>query len=65
MIEKKLVMMRWYCPHSLWCGKAGYIMGFEPILGAFIFSIFAAIGIGYIKRKGQHEFRLIIGLFCR
>ena len=41
----------------------GYLMGFEPIIGAFLFSICAAFGIGYIKRKGAAHSDVIIGLF--
>lgn len=38
-------------------------MGFEPIIGAFLFSICAALGIGYIKRKGGTRSDVIISLF--
>lgn len=41
----------------------GYLLGFEPIIGAFLFSICAAVGIGYIKRKGGARSDVIIGLF--
>src|SRR5665647_455997 len=41
----------------------GYLMGFEPILGAFLFAVCAAFGIGYINRKGGARSDIIIGLF--
>jgi len=41
----------------------GYLLGFEPIIGAFIFSVCAALGIGYIKRKGGARSDVVIGLF--
>lgn len=41
----------------------GYLMGFEPMIGAFIFSACAAMGIGFIKRKGGAQSDVIIGLF--
>ena len=64
VIEKKLVMMSGGIAHTAYGGVGlGYLMGFEPILGAFIFSIGAAIGIGYIKRKRSTSADVIIGLF--
>lgn len=64
VIEKKLVMMSGGIAHTAYGGVGlGYLIGFEPIVGAFIFSICAAIGIGYIKRKGSTSSDVIIGLF--
>ncbi len=64
VIEKKLVMMSGGIAHTAYGGVGlGYLLSFEPIIGAFIFSICAAIGIGYIKRKGGTSSDVIIGLF--
>lgn len=64
VIEKKLVMMSGGIAHTSYGGVGlGYLMGFEPIIGAFLFSICAAFGIGYIKRKGNTNADVIIGLF--
>lgn len=64
IIEKKLVMMSGGIAHTSYGGVGlGYLMGFEPIIGAFLFSICAALGIGYIKRKGGTRSDVIIGLF--
>ncbi len=41
----------------------GYLSGFEPILGALLFSIAAALGIGYVKRRGGARSDVVIGLF--
>ena len=41
----------------------GYLLGFEPIIGAFIFAVMSAFGIGYIKRKGGVQSDILIGLF--
>lgn len=64
VVEKKLVMMSGGIAHTAYGGVGlGYLLGFEPIIGAFLFSISAAIGIGYIKRKGSVQSDIIIGLF--
>ncbi|MDD4124168.1 MAG: metal ABC transporter permease [Eubacteriales bacterium] len=64
IIEKKLVMMSGGIAHTSYGGVGlGYLLGFEPIIGAFIFSICAALGIGFIKRKGKANSDVIIGLF--
>jgi zinc transport system permease protein len=64
VVEKKLVMMSGGIAHTAYGGVGlGYLLGFEPILGAFIFSISAALGIGVIKRRGIVQTDVIIGLF--
>ena len=64
IVEIKLVMMSGGIAHTSYGGVGlGYLMGFEPIIGAFLFSICAAFGIGYIKRKGAAHSDVIIGLF--
>lgn len=64
VVEKKLVMMSGGIAHTAYGGVGlGYLLGIEPIIGAFLFSISAAIGVGYIKRKGSVQSDIIIGLF--
>jgi len=64
IVEKKLVMMSGGIAHTSYGGVGlGYLMGFEPIIGAFIFSVLASLGIGYIKRKGGTRSDVVIGLF--
>jgi len=64
VIEKKLVMMSGGIAHTSYGGVGlGYLLGFEPILGAFLFSVLAAVGIGYVKRKGGTRSDVIVGLF--
>ncbi len=64
IVEKKLVMMSGGIAHTSYGGVGlGYLLGFEPIIGAFLFSICAALGIGYIKRKGGARSDVVIGLF--
>jgi zinc transport system permease protein len=57
-------MMSGGIAHTAYGGVGlGYLLGFEPIIGAFIFAICSAVGIGYIKRKGGARSDVIIGLF--
>ncbi|MDD3122962.1 MAG: metal ABC transporter permease [Candidatus Izemoplasmatales bacterium] len=64
IVEKKLVMMSGGIAHTSYGGVGlGYLLGFEPILGAFIFSILAALGIGFIKNKSTGFSDVVIGLF--
>lgn len=63
IVEKKLVMMSGGIAHTSYGGVGlGYLMGFEPIIGAMIFSIGAAIGIGFIKRRGGTRSDVVISL---
>ena len=64
IIEKKLVMMSGGIAHTAFGGVGlGYLLGFEPIIGAMLFSVTAAFGIGVIKRKGGAAGDVIIALF--
>lgn len=64
IVEKKLVMMSGGIAHTSYGGVGlGYLLGFEPIIGAFFISILAAFGIGFIQRKGGTRSDVVIGLF--
>jgi len=64
IIEKKLVMMSGGIAHTAYGGVGlGYMLGFEPIIGAFIFAVAAAFGIGVIKRRAGGNSDVVIGLF--
>lgn len=64
IVEKKLVMMSGGIAHTSYGGVGlGYLLGFEPIIGAFFVSVLAALGISYIRRKGKTQSDVIIGLF--
>lgn len=64
IVEKRLIMMSGGIAHTSYGGVGlGYLMGFEPIIGAFLFSIGASLGIGFIKRKGRANSEVIIGMF--
>ncbi len=64
IVEKKLVMMSGGIAHTSYGGVGlGYLLGIEPIIGAFFISVLSAFGIGYIRRKGGTASDVIIGLF--
>lgn len=64
IVEKRLVMMSGGIAHTSYGGVGlCYLLGFEPIVGAFFMSILAAFGIGYIKRHGGTKSEVAIGLF--
>jgi zinc transport system permease protein len=64
IVEKKLVMMSGGIAHISYGGVGlGYLLGFEPILGAFFISAAAALGIGHIKRRGGTRTDVVIGVF--
>ena len=64
VIEKKMVMMSGGIAHTAYGGVGlGYLLGYEPVIVAFIFSVGAALGIGKIKRTSGVQSDVIIGLF--
>lgn len=64
IVEKKLVMMTGGVAHTAYGGVGlGYLLGFEPIIGAFLFAIASAFGLGYIRKKGGVQSDILIGLF--
>lgn len=63
IIEKKLVMMSGGIAHTAYGGVGlGYLLNIEPIIGAFVFAVASALGIGYVKRKGGSKTDVVIGL---
>lgn len=64
IVEKKLVMMTGGIAHASYGGVGlGYLLGFEPILGAFVFAVGASLGIGAIKNRNSGSSDIVIGLF--
>jgi zinc transport system permease protein len=64
IVEKKLVMMSGGIAHTAYGGVGlGYLVGFEPIIGAFLFAVLAALGIGAISKHTRSGADVIIGLF--
>ena len=63
IVEKRLLMMSGGIAHTAYGGVGlGYLLGFEPILGAMGFSVAAAFGIGAVKRKGGGGTDVIIAM---
>ena len=63
IVEKKLLMMSGGIAHTAYGGVGlGYLLGFEPILGAGIFAVLASLIIGKIRRKNSKNSDVIIAL---
>lgn len=64
VVEKKLLMMTGGIAHTALGGVGlGYLLGFEPILGAAAFSTAAAIGTGFVSKKGGKNTDITIAMF--
>lgn len=64
VVEKRLVMMTGGIAHTSYGGVGlGYLLGFEPILGAFLISIGAACCLAYMKQRGVSHSDVVLGLF--
>ena len=63
VVEKKLLMMAGGIAHTAYGGVGlGYLIGFEPIIGAGIFAIGSAIVIGTVNRKVKLHTDIIISI---
>ena len=63
IVEKKLLMLSGGIAHTAYGGVGlGYLLGFEPLLGAGIFSVTAAVTIGTIRRKNSRNSDVIIAV---
>ena len=63
VVEKKLVMMSGGIAHTAFGGIGlGYWLGFEPIIGALIFSAGSSLLITSIKRKTNTNADTLIGI---
>jgi len=61
--EKKLLMMSGGIAHTAYGGVGlGYLLSFEPIIGAGIFAVASAFIIGAVKRKTRTNTDIIISL---
>lgn len=64
IVEKNLLMLSGGIAHTAYGGVGlGYLLGFEPMLGAVGFSLAAAFGIGFVKRRGGGGADVLIAIF--
>ena len=63
-VQKKLTMMAGGIAHSAYGGVGlGYLLGFEPLLGAMLFACIAAVTIAYIKNFENINTDVVISMF--
>ena len=63
IVEKKLLMLSGGIAHTAYGGVGlGYLLGFEPLIGAGLFSVTAAVAIGTIRRKNSRNSDVIIAV---
>lgn len=61
--QKNLILMSGGIAHTAYGGVGlGFLLGFEPIIGAGIFAVFAAIIIGFVNRKTTTNTNVTISL---
>lgn len=61
--QKKLLMMTGGIAHTAYGGVGlGYLLGFEPIIGAGIFAVAAAFTVGSVRKKGGVHTDIVISL---
>jgi len=64
IVEKKLIMMGGGIAHTAYGGVGlGYLLGFDPMLGAMGFSTLAAISIGYTSKQNAKNSDITTALF--
>ncbi len=64
IVQKKLIMMSGGIAHTAYGGVGlAYLLGYEPMFGAVIFSLIASMGLGYIKRKNKENSEVALGIF--
>lgn len=66
VVVKKIALISGGISHSAFGGIGlGYLLGFDPILGALVFSLASALGIGVASRvAGEHEDTLIATMWA-
>ncbi len=62
--EKKMGMITGGVAHASYGGIGlGYLLNFEPIIGAFIFAISAAVGVGVVRERITGMKDIVIAMF--
>ena len=63
VVVKRIVFISGGIAHAAYGGIGlGYFLGFNPVLGAIVFSIAAALGMGAVQRKGRQRVDTVIGV---
>ncbi len=63
IIEKKLILMSSSIAHSAYGGVGlGYLLGFNPLYGAFLFSLISAISVAKVRRSSLKHSEVVIAL---
>ncbi|MBN1193741.1 MAG: metal ABC transporter permease [Methanomicrobiaceae archaeon] len=65
VVVKKISFISGGISHSAFGGIGlGYLLGFEPLLGAIVFSLGSALGIGIASRHGEEEDTVIATMWA-
>jgi zinc transport system permease protein len=63
VVIKRIVFVSGGIAHAAYGGIGlGYFFGFNPVLGAIVFSVAAALGMGVVQRKTRQRADTIIGV---
>lgn len=63
VVAKRIVFISGGIAHAAFGGIGlGYLLGFNPVLGAMGFSLLAAMGMGVIQRKSHQRIDTLIGV---
>ncbi|MGD1821713.1 MAG: metal ABC transporter permease [Pleomorphochaeta sp.] len=64
IIEKKLILMSSGIAHTAYGGVGlGYLLNFNPLIGALLFSLISALSIGKVRKSSFKHSEVIIALF--
>ncbi|HCD71800.1 MAG TPA: hypothetical protein DEQ04_04465, partial [Thermovirga lienii] len=62
VVTKRIVFLSGSIAHAAYGGIGlGYFLGFNPLLGAFAFSLAAAVGMSAIQRRARERSDTLIG----
>ena len=63
VVIKRIVFISGGIAHAAYGGIGlGYFLGFNPVLGAIVFSVAAALGMGAVQRKARQRVDTVIGV---
>jgi len=63
IVIKRIVFISGGVAHAAYGGIGlGYFLGFNPVLGAIVFSVVAALGMGLVQRRTRERVDTVIGV---